>query len=230
MPLTATQIVTDALQMAKCPGFTAQGGRALNLVLSDLVLHRNLKVNLVTGTITTQASSIGPYTLEADYLRTFEFKYVLNNQPYFLYQCNLKQFDADNIPYSGSNYPAEFATDLSPNATQQPGLLYIYPTSNQPLTLTHRYMIQRADITTPETSATVPWFADQDYLMHATAMRMMRITDDSRYDKFERDCEDMIRTHLLTEGDEQQVVKEVILDPRRFKLKNGIRPTKVSPF
>lgn len=228
--LTAAQIVADALAMAKCPGFTAQGGRALNLVLADLCLHRNLKVNCISSTITLSANSIGPYTLEADYLRTFELKYILNGQPYFLNPCTLKQFDGDNVPYSGSNYPAEYATDLSPKSSQSPGLMYVYPTCNQSLTLQHRYMVQRPDIATPETSSSIPWFEDQDYLMQATAMRMMRITDDDRYGAFEKECERLLETHLVIEGDEQQVVKEVILDPRRFKVSNGARPTKLSPF
>ena len=42
--ITSAQIVAEALAIAKCPGFTAQGGRALNLVLNDLVLHRDLKL------------------------------------------------------------------------------------------------------------------------------------------------------------------------------------------
>lgn len=228
--LTAAQIVADALAMAKCPGFTSQGGRALNLVLADLVLHRNLKINCVTASIAVNASSIGPYSLESDYLRTYEMKYVLNGQPYFLNPCTLRQFDGDNVPYSGSNYPSEYATDLSPVANQLPGLLYIYPTCNQALSLTHRYMVQRPDIAAPETSGVIPWFPDQDYLMHATAMRMMRITDDTRYERFEKDCEDMLRLHLMTEGDEQQVVKSVQLDPRVFRCGGGSRPTKLSPF
>ena len=83
MALTAAQIVADALAIAKCPGFTSQGGRALNLVLSDLVLHRNLKVNLVSNPITVLANTNGPFNLEPDYLRTYEMVYYINDQPYF---------------------------------------------------------------------------------------------------------------------------------------------------
>lgn len=227
--LTAAQIVTDALSIAKCPGFTAQGGRALNFVLRDLSLHRNLKINVVTASIPVNASTSGPFNLEADFLRTYELYYISNNEPIFLSQRTRPQFDLDSIPNSGNGYPEEYATDLSPLANQLPGLLYIYPTANAALTLTHRYFIQRPDITAPETSGVIPWFPDQDYLVQATAMRMMRITDDTRYDRFVSDCEAMLRTHLLTEGDEQQVVKEVQLDPRRFRV-SGARPTKLNPF
>lgn len=228
--ITAQQIVADALAIAKCPGFTAQGGRAINLVLTDLVLHRNLKMNVVTQTIAVGAGLSGPFNLEADFLRTHEIYYVQGNQPFFLTQRTRPQFDADNIPNSGTGYPSEYATDLSAQAAQGLGLLYVYPTSSAPLSLIHRYFLQRADITMPETSAVIPWFTDQDYLIHATAMRVMRITDDSRYSQYVADCETMLRTHLLTEGDEQQVVHEVKLDPRRFRTGGGIKSTKSNPF
>ena len=70
MPLTATRIVATALATAKCPGYTAQGGEALNAVLADLCMHRNLKKNLVTGSIVVPANSNGPFNLELTYLRT----------------------------------------------------------------------------------------------------------------------------------------------------------------
>ncbi|OYV98222.1 MAG: hypothetical protein B7Z62_04350 [Deltaproteobacteria bacterium 37-65-8] len=230
MPLTAQQIVADALAIAKCPGFVSLGGRCLNLVLQDLVMHRNLKVNLVSTTIPVIANSNGPFNLEPDYLRTYELMYLINDQPYFLQPSNRQQFDSEPNKSTTSNYPYEWATDLSPVATQQPGLLYIYPQSNTGLTLTHRYMVKRADILTPESSATIPWFEDQDYLVTATAMRLMRVTDDTRYPGFEADAMRMLGVHLLTEGDEQQVVKEVKLDPRRFRIGGSLRPTKIEPW
>lgn len=230
MALTASQIVADALAIAKCPGFTSQGGRALNLVLSDLVMHRNLKVNLVSSTIAVVANSNGPFNLETDYQRTYELLYYINDQPHFLRPSSRMEFDSEPNKSTTSNYPYEWASDLSPVATQLPGLLYIYPQSNTGLTLNHRYFIKRADITSPESSSTVPWFVDQDYLINATAARMMRITDDSRHDAFMAECERMLHVHLLTEGDEQQVVKTVQLDPRRFRVNGALRPTKVEPY
>lgn len=230
MALTAAQIVTDACMMAKCPGFVAQGGRALNLVLNDLVLHRNLKVNLVTQTLVIPANSNGPFNLEANYLRTYDMSYLISGTPYFLQPASLREYDQENKQSGQSNYPYEWATDLSPVASGAVGQIYIYPQSSGQISILHRYFLNQTDITTPETSATVPWFSDQDYLMHATALRLMRITDDSRYDRFEADCQIMIARHLLTEGDEQQVVKEVILDPRRFKIRGGNRPTKLDPY
>ena len=230
MSISAAQIVADACAIAKCPGMTALGGRQLNLVLSDLVQHRNLKVNLVSNTINVVANSNGPFNLEADYLRTYELLYYIEDQPYFLNPSNRQQFDAEPNKSTTSNYPYEWASDLSPVSTGGLGLLYIYPQSNQNLSLIHRYFLKRADITSPETSSTIPWFSDQDYLVQATAMRLMRTTDDSRYTTFVQMCDKMLEIHLLTEGDEQQVVKEVKLDPRRFKVGGALRPTKLDPW
>lgn len=230
MPLSAAQIVTDACMIAKCPGFTAQGGRALNLALNDLALHRNLKANLFTQTITVGANTNGPFNLESNYGRAYDVFYLVSDEPFFLAPMSLAQYDAEPSKTTVSNYPDSWATDLSGVPTGSLGLLYIYPQSNTGLTLTHRYFGKRTDITTPESSSTVPWFEDQDYLIRATAMRLMLITDDARKEQFEKDCEDMLRIHLMTEGDEQQVVKSIQLDPRRFRVAGGLRPTKLNPW
>jgi hypothetical protein len=229
MPLTASQIVTYALQIAKCPGFTSQGGQSLNLVLQDLVLHRDLKINRVTSSILVQTNNNGPFNLESDYLRTYDLFFQQNNLPYFLHPISMEEYDQEFKDPSIANYPYEFATDLSPQAVGGLGLLYIYPQSSGQITLTHRYMLQRADIATPETSALIPWFPDTDYLIHATAYRMMRITDDDRHDKWVKEANDMLRIHMIQgDGDEQAVVKSVRLDPRRFHSNRSLKPTKIT--
>lgn len=191
-------------------------------------MHRDLKINRVTAYITAQAATNGPFNLEADYLRTYDLFYSQNNLPYFLYQISTKEYDAEFKDPSIANYPYEFATDLSPQAAGGLGLLFIYPQSSGQLTLTHRYMLQRADMVSPETSALIPWFPYTDYLIHATAYRMMRITDDDRYDRYVAEAEKMLRIHLIMEGDEQSVVKSVQLDPRRFKSNRTLKPTKIT--
>lgn len=230
MALTAAQIVADACQIAKCPGFTAQGGRALNLALNDLALHRNLKANLFTQTIAVGINTNGPFNLESNYGRTYDMFYLVSDNPFFLTPISLAQYDAEPNKATVANYPNEWASDLSAVPSGGLGLLYIFPQSNTGLTLTHRYFGRRTDIVTPESSSTVPWFEDQDYLIRATAMRLMLITDDARKEQFEKDCEDMLRIHLMTEGDEQQVVKEIKLDPRRFRVGGSLRPTKINPW
>ena len=217
-------LIGDALAIAKCPGFLAQGGRAFNLVLDDLSQHRNLKINITAQVLSLTAGSNGPLTLESDYLRTYDLFYTVNGIPHFLNPCSLKEFDEDTIQAAVVSRPLEWATDLSSDN------LYVYPKSDTNLLLTHRYFRMQPPIVSPESdNTTIPWFPDQDYLVQATAMRMMRITDDARYPLWVQDCEALLRKHLLTEGDEQQVVKSVGLDPRRFRLSSN-RPTKSQPF
>lgn len=234
MSQSAAQICADAAASAKMPGATQLAGRKLNLVLNDLVLHRDLKMNRILAVITAQAGSNGPFPLETGYLRTYDLFFLQNNIPYFLYPVSQEQFDQEFKDPSIANYPYEYATDLSPISTAAglasnvPGNLYIYPQSTSQLALQHRYMIGWPDIVTPESNSGVPWFPDQDYLTKATATKMMEITDDARMPKWIADCESMLRTHLIMEGDEQKVVKEVRLDPRRFRTTRGVKPTKIT--
>jgi len=228
--LTCQQIVADACTIAKVPGMIAYGGRCLNKVLLDLVLHRDLKINRFTQFLTVQANSNGPFNLEANYLRTYDLFYQVNNLPYFLYPVTIEQYDAEFKDPSISNYPYEYATDLSPQTQNPPGLaqVYIYPQSSGQITLTHRYMVQQPDIVTPETSSAIPWFPDYDWLTRAVAVRLFEITDDDRHDKWTMRLDEELRVHLCMEGDEQQTVRAVRLDPRRFHTNRTLRPTKVT--
>ena len=228
--ITAQQIVTDAITIAKAPGFTQIGGRQLNLVLNDLCLHRNLKMNRVTQTLNVGAGSNGPFSLSSDYLRTYDLFYEVDNFPYFLYPLSQEQYDGLFKDPSIANYPYAWATNLTSAATQAGGSIFIFPQSNSAIGLTHRYMVNRPDIPTPESSAVIPWFPDQDYLVHATACRVMKFTDDTRYANYVQQGEDMLRTHLIMDGDEQQVVKSIRLDPQRFRINSNVRPTKLSPY
>lgn len=228
MAFTAAQIVAYALQIAKAPGFTVQGGMSLNLALQDLSLHRNLKVNRVTESLTFTPGTYGPFPLAANYLRTYDLIYRINGLAYPMMQVSNTTFDDEFLDPSISNYPYEFSTDLFPQTSGLPANMYIYPQTSGVLAVTHRYMLQQPDINMPETSATVPWFSDTDYLIQATAARVMRITDDARYGEFALMCEVMLKRHLLTEGDEASVVISVGLDPRRFSSNRSLKPTKVT--
>lgn len=210
---------------------TVRGGQYLNLTLQDLVLHRDLKMLRKQATIALTVGSNGPFTLETDYLRTYDLFYTVNNFPYFLYPLSQEEYDQLFKDPSIANYPYAYTTDLT--ATQVPGTagqLFVFPQSTTPLSLTHRYMVQMPDITTPESSGSTPWFPDQNYLIKATAMRLMQSTDDQRYEQFNKDCDDMLRTHIIMDGDEQKVVKEIRLDPQRFHMNRTLRPTKLNPY
>ena len=230
--LQSQQIVAQACAIAKCPGYLTQGGLYLNMTLEDLWLHRDLKINRVVEFITVQANNYGPFTLPLNYLRTYDLFFEQNNLPYFLNPISTEEYDQEFKDPSIANYPYEFMTTLldetSAQAAGSAGSLYIYPQSSGQIVLTHRYMVKQPDISTPEAATVIPWFPDQDYLILATAARLMRITDDVRRDSIVKECEGMLRTHLIMEGDEQQVVKSVRLDPRRFHTNRTLKPTKIT--
>jgi hypothetical protein len=223
-----------ACAIAKCPGFLSQGGIFLNMTLEDLWLHRDLKINRVTEFITVQANNFGPFTLPQNYQRTYDLFFEQNNLPYFLNPISTEEYDQEFKDPSIANYPYEFMTILYDETTAlqkippSAGQLFIYPQSSGQIVLTHRYMVKQPDIASPESSAAIPWFPDQDYLITATASRLMQLTDDTRRDKFLADLEKMLRVHLIMEGDEQQVVKSVRLDPRRFHTNRTLKPTKIT--
>lgn len=249
--MQAKDIVLLASREAKGgTGMVTIAGQYLNLVLQDLKLNRELKINRVTQLIVVQANSYGPFALEADYLRTYDLWFPIQslNAPVtggitqFLTPVTMEQWDAEFKDPSVSNYPYEFATDLSTQAQTWSGVpqqstltsagqLWIYPQSSGQITLTHRYMVNQPDITSPESSTVTPWFPFDDYLICATAARVMGVTGDDRREEYFNRAEAMLRPYLIEgDGDEQGTVRSVKLDRRHFRPTRGLRPVKVYPY
>jgi hypothetical protein len=225
-------------------------GQFLNMVLEDLKYNRNLKINRVTQMITVSVGTYGPFALESDYLRTYDLFFPLPTSggatqgglTEFLYPVTMEQFDAEFKAPSMSNYPYEYATDLSTDAqvwsggTQgsgtitSAGQLFIYPQSSGTITLTHRYMSNQPDIATPETSSTIPWFPFTQYLIRQTAALMMGVTGDDREATYLAENEKMLRPFLIMEGDEQATTHQIKLDPLHFKGPRGLKNTKAAPL
>ncbi len=235
--LTNQQIVTLATQIAKCPGMVVQAGEFYNNVLEDLFIKRDLKMLRATQLLTVQGGTNGPFPLETDYERTYDLFYLIPTTsqtaglPVFLNPVGRDTFDSEYKDPSLSNYPTEFTTDLSIQAqglSGTAGYLYIYPQSSGQITLTHRYMQKQPAIVNPQSSVANPWFPSTDYLIRATAARLMELTDDDRMTTFYQMAEAMLQPYLIQDGDEQQVVHEVKLDPRRFRINRSLRPTKVT--
>jgi len=246
----AREIVALACAIAKGPGMVVFGGQMLNVVLDDLVRLRDLMVNRVTLPLTVGANAYGPFALPADYLRPYDLFYQIpasggataSSITIFLTPVTMEQFDAEFKSPSISNYPYEFANDLSTDAQTwsggsqgvgtltSAGNLFLYPQSSGGLTLTHRYMKVQPQIVSPESSDQVPWFPYDSYLITATAAKMMEITGDDRWERFNAQAEMMLKPYLVQEGSEQQAVKSVRLDPRHFHFQKGLKPTKAAPF
>jgi hypothetical protein len=227
--MTAAQICNLARQIAKVPGFTVQSGQQLNLCLQNLAQVRDVRVNLVLEQINVGTGTNGPFTGATDYNRTYDMFFQQQGLTYFLDPVELSYYDAQFKNPQLANYPYMFSVDSSPLALQLPQQFYIYPMTNQALILQHRYFRQQADITTPETSTTVPWFPDSDYLVHETATRLMKIADDDRLVTFVQLGEEMLRKWLvLGDGDRNNIAAKVKLDPQSWKRTRSLRPTKVT--
>lgn len=249
--MQANDICLMASRIAKGgSGMVGIAGQWLNITLTSLKLKYDLKINRVTKTITVSAGIYGPFALEADYLRTYDMFYPLpasggstvSSDTQFLVPITMEQFDAEFKSPSISNYPYEFATDLSTDAQvwsggsqgqgtlTSAGQLFIYPQTSGQIAITHRYMKNQPDLVNPSASTQVPWFPDEEYLITATAAGMMGVTGDDRSTEYRERAIKILAPYLIQEGDEQQAVKEIRLDPRKFKFHRGLKPTKASPF
>lgn len=229
---SAATIVADGCRIAKARGMTAQGGRFLQSTLNDLALKRNLKVLLSSLPVTIPANINGPINFPLDYRRVYDWTYTLQGQPYWLDEISQQQYDYFEKDQSTAAYPAKFMTDLSgaiANPVTAP-LAYVVPMSLNVIATTLRYFKKVAEMATPlENSAVVPWFEDQEYLRMDVARQLMQITDDERLDKWDGDeglVMQRLRRHLLTEGDEQRLAKNIRLDPNQFRTAKHLRATK----
>lgn len=217
MGLQAQQIVALATQIAQVPGFTSQAGQLFNAVLSDLCQTYDLDVARKVTTITLTGTS-GPYTLPSDYLRAPRdgVFYTYNGVKYPLTPIDLGEFDLLVQQAGMQSMPAMFATDLS----QSPPQLLVWPPPSGSFPLTVRYYAQMADITAPETSNTVPWFPNTDYLVTRLAGELMKITDDERTTTFLGDgvtgAQGILNRYLKLKDDRTDRADQVRLDRRQF--------------
>src|SRR5208283_4969154 len=91
-----------------------------------------------------------------------------------------------------------------------------------------RYYSQMPDIPSPESSAAIPWFPCQSYLMTRLAGELMKIADDQRCGQFLGDsdgsdgqiegCQNVLRKYLTMKDDADNAVKTVSLDRTRFAV------------
>lgn len=232
MPLQAQQIVAKALAIAKCPGFTVQGGDALNEVLQDLAQTYDLEPARKAGSVLLSIGSnvgtvgigSGPYLLPADYLRMFkdDIVYQVFGVPYKMVNIDLDEFD-NLVQQPGiSNYPEQFATDASGGAITTYGVpvMYVWPPSGVSVLAQFRYWAQPPDIPNASVSTAIPWFPNDTYLITRVAGEMMKLTGDKRADAYLGDgpggAQGIINRYLKNMTDDEGRAKTVMLDRRRF--------------
>lgn len=234
MALQAQQIVALACQDAKVPGMTSQAGQFLNMELGDLcriydfeIAAKTVYGNFTPGLIAPVGNSLygsGPYALPADFLRMKDDKsafWTLNGVPYLLIPCDLGEFDMLVQQAGTQSYPYIIATDMSAGdevAEGQTGTpeFYVYSPPSGAYPYTIRYYAQMADIATPESSATIPWFPHQGYLRRKLAAMLMGLSGDDREMVWMAKADDMLRDYLKLKDNRSNRATTVKLDRRSF--------------
>ena len=111
--------------------------------------------------------------------------------------------------------------------SQTPPVMFVWPPSSGSYPVTARYYKKMADIATPETSAAIPWFQNQKYLIKQLAADLMSITDDEREEQFRMQAKDLLTHFLKMKDDEGGRVNQVKLDRRIFRNNmNNLQNTK----
>jgi hypothetical protein len=236
MPLAASQIVTLATQIAKCPSFTTQGGQFLNSVLADLCQDYDLVAarGITSFVFQTTSTGSGPYALGVtDWLRANrnDVFYTIDGVKYVMIGVEMAEYDA-LVQQAGLNaYPENYAVDNSAEGIVANGgaTMYVWPPAAGAWPVTARYQRQMPDLTLAQLAdtVTVPWFPNQNYLITKTAALLMQITNDDRKDKFDADAEHMVKKFLTLQDESDEVAKTVTLDRRRFGTPwNRVKNTK----
>lgn len=227
MALQAQQIVSLACQISKCPGMTSQAGQFLNNVLQSLAQDYDFEVIRKTHTFNFDTSSTGngyvagcgPNLMPTDFLRAHKLGafYYISGVPYTMIGYEQSEFDRFVQQAGNAAYPYAFYIDVS----KSPMELYCWVPAAGAYAATVRYNPQLADISTPESSTTVPWFPNTDYLINATAMSLMGITNDDRRQAGGPFSPEAINNQLLAylklkDDPESASPKRVSLDRRFF--------------
>lgn len=228
MAYTSAQIVALACQIAKGPNYLSMAGQLFNAMLEELWETNDFAFSRKKATINTTVAqpSLG-YALPTDHERTLEVFYTVNGAPSGVIQVPIEDYDGLFQGVTGFSYPEFFCVDVS----QSPRTVLVYPVAPLAVSMTMRYLPQQAPIATPETSSTIPWFPGQLYLITRLASEVMKITDDTRQDKYAADAEKMLSRFLtMGEDDRGGYARQVKLDPRSFRQGSNLKPTKSMPL
>src|SRR5271165_6336155 len=102
MPLTNAQLIARACTIAKAPGYSVQAGQYLNMILQDLCQTYDFDF--------TKKQQIIPFTnaftynLNADNLRTKEVYYLVNGEPFYLFEIPIETYHTLFVGPGVSNF------------------------------------------------------------------------------------------------------------------------------
>ena len=223
MALTAQQIVALSVQAAHCTGFIVQAGELLNVILANLADTQDLDLQRTSTTISlTTGTGQGPYALPTGYRRA-----CLNGVFYtpsgganqILQSQSQNDFNANSPAATGAD-PVYFWVDLSPLASYPAAApnLYVWDKPTRNLSLTVNYFGVIADIPTPETSSSIPWFPNQKYLITELTAQLMDLVDDTRAEAFHARADAQLAAYLTYANDDEGHVKTAQRDARRDRI------------
>lgn len=224
MPLTNAQLIARACTIAKAPGYSVQAGQYLNMILADLCQTYDFDFTKKQQII--QFNNSFTYNLNIDNLRTKEVYYLVNGEPFYLFQIPIETYHTLFVGPGVSNYPNKFAVDVSQNPKQ----LLPYPPPSISQSVTIQYFPQMPDIVNPQTSTDICWFPNQKYLVHAIAAMVMLETDDERQQSFEQQADRMLMKFLDLDDDKEGYSRTVKLSRERFRSVNNQQPNKAFPL
>jgi hypothetical protein len=226
MALQAQQIVSLALSAGRgTTGYTTQAGQFLNLILQYLYQTYDFDECRKTTVLNISAASAS-YSLPADYLRAREVFYYVSGTPFYLNQIPLEEYDQLFNGPGINNYPEQFATQIETS----PPTIYFWPPPNLSLAVNIRYQSIMPDILTPETSSTIPWFPNQQYLIKRLTGDIAMLTDDTRHQALLAEAAMILDKFLMIDDDKSGYAQQVQLDRRRFRNISNLKPTKVTGF
>lgn len=220
--LTAQEIVDLSTQIAKTPGYLTQAGKLLNMILEELAqtydfdtVRSVYNFNFVPGP--------GPNPLPVNWLRGLDRSifYVISEQPYIMVNISQQEYDRLSQTPGLASYPAYYYVDVTgdPPANN----MYVWPPAAGAYPVTARYYTTNTVIANPESSSTVPWFSNTNYLITRLAGELMKLGNDDRVNVFLGDGDDnfvgaasTLKRFLKMKDDSEGRVNTVQLDRRRF--------------
>lgn len=233
MAYTAAQICSIAAQAAGVPGFAqtpssgvAFAGQLLNTILEELAETYDFDQakGTATGTFNPSLASTaaypnltlgsGPYNLPSDFQRAIygDVMWFLQGVPMLMTPCDLAEYDQLVQQAGNQSYPYLFATDLS----QSPPVFVVWPPPSGAYSYMIRYYRQPADLTTPETSSSVPWFPNQSYLIARLTADLMAISGDARETAMRAQADAILQRVLRKANDSDNRAKKILMDRRTF--------------
>jgi hypothetical protein len=198
-----------------------QAGQLLNIILDELPRLNDIEVGRGLWSVNTGApigytttSNIPYFNLAPDHLRVLadECFYLILGVPYTLIQKQLSDFDQLITTTGFDSQMVFYAVDDS----QSPPQIMFWPPPNASYTVYIRYEKRSADIQNPQSSAVVPAFPLQQYLIWELSSRMSDTSDDDRADKWAEKARKLLSKWLAIQRDMESTVLRVKLDRNRF--------------